>query len=333
MKFGVFDHIDANGMPLGEQYEQRLRFTELYEELGFHCYHLAEHHATPLGVASSSSVFLSAVAQRTRTLKFGPLVYLLPLHHPVRLLEEIGMLDQMSNGRFQLGVGPGGQVAEHARFGVRPEELRPLFDEVLEVLLKGFASDVLEHKGRYYDLAPVPQIIKPIQQPHPPLWYGTGSPDRAAWAAEHGVNLVALVPNARVRLIADALQQAWTATGKPTADKPFVGVLRNLIVADTDEQAQEIAARVWRRFATSFNWLVNWAGLDPFPFPGEFVEAQQRGMAFAGSPDSVRDWIAAAEREAGIDYLAAELVFGDMTTAEATRSITLFGREIIPAFA
>lgn len=108
MRFGVFDHIDANGMALGEQYEHRLRFVEMYEALGFYCYHLAEHHATELGMAPSSSVFLSAVAQRTRTLKFGPLVYLLPLHHPLRLLEEIGMLDQLSGGRFQPGVGPGG---------------------------------------------------------------------------------------------------------------------------------------------------------------------------------------------------------------------------------
>ncbi len=162
---------------------------------------------------------------------------------------------------------------------------------------------------------------------------GTGSPDRAAGAAEHGVNLVALVPNARIRAISDALDRAWAATGKPAADKPFVGVLRNLIVADSDDEARRIATRVWRRFATSFNWLVNWAGLDAFPFPGEFAEAEARGMAFAGSPESVRRWIKAAEDEAGIDYLAAELVFGDMTTEEATRSIELFGREIIPAFA
>ena len=86
MQFGIFDHIDANGLAVGEQYAQRLRLIELYEKLGFYCYHLTEHHATELGRASSPSVFLAAVAQHTQTIKLGTLVYLLPLHHPVRLL-------------------------------------------------------------------------------------------------------------------------------------------------------------------------------------------------------------------------------------------------------
>jgi alkanesulfonate monooxygenase SsuD/methylene tetrahydromethanopterin reductase-like flavin-dependent oxidoreductase (luciferase family) len=334
MKFGVFDHIDANGMPLGEQYEQRLRFVARYESLGFHAYHLAEHHATQLGMASSSSIFLSAVAQRTRTLKFGPLVYLLPLHHPVRLLEEIGMLDQLSGGRFQLGVGPGGQSAEHTRFGVAREDVRPMFDEALEILLKGLGQEVLpQHKGRFYDLPPVPQLIRPVQEPFPPLWYGTSSPERAIWAAVHGVNLVTMLPHARARTIVEALDEAWSAAGKPADERPFVGLLRNVVVADSDAEAQRIAARVWRAFAVNFNWLVNWLGLEPFPIPADFAGAEEMGLAFAGSPESAIEWIERAEAEAGVNYLAAELVFGDMTTEEAERSITLFGEEVIPAFA
>src|SRR5881296_3061874 len=80
MKFGVFDHMDRNGLPLGQQYEDRLKLIEGYERAGFHCYHLAEHHATPLGMAPSPSVFLAAAAQRTGRIRLGPLVYLLPLY-------------------------------------------------------------------------------------------------------------------------------------------------------------------------------------------------------------------------------------------------------------
>src|SRR5207237_6662104 len=107
MKFGVFDHMDRNGLPLGQQYEDRLKLIEGYERAGFHCYHLAEHHATPLGMAPSPSVFLAAVAQRTKRLKFGPLVYTLPMYHPLRAAEEICMLDHLSGGRFQVGIGRG----------------------------------------------------------------------------------------------------------------------------------------------------------------------------------------------------------------------------------
>ena len=107
LAFGVFDHLDASGAPLRDFYEDRLKLVELYDRLGFYCYHVAEHHSTPLGMAPSPSVFLSAVAQRTKRLNFGPLVYTLPLYHPIRLIEEICMLDQMSGGRFQFGTGQG----------------------------------------------------------------------------------------------------------------------------------------------------------------------------------------------------------------------------------
>src|SRR3954469_24481561 len=141
MKFGVFDHIDASGVPLAQLYAHRLTLIELYEKLGFYAYHLAEHHGTTLGMAPATSVFLSAAIQRTRTLNFGPLVYLLPLQHPLRLLEEIGMLDQLSGGRLQLGIGRGGAVVEHLRFGLHEEELDGMFEEALDVLLNGLASE------------------------------------------------------------------------------------------------------------------------------------------------------------------------------------------------
>src|SRR5215469_15759337 len=105
MEFGVFDHLDRDGAPLHDYYDARLTIVEAYDRLGFYAYHVAEHHATPLGMAPSPSVFLAAVAQRTRRLRFGPLVYALPLYHPLRLIEEICMLDQMSDGRLEIGFG------------------------------------------------------------------------------------------------------------------------------------------------------------------------------------------------------------------------------------
>jgi alkanesulfonate monooxygenase SsuD/methylene tetrahydromethanopterin reductase-like flavin-dependent oxidoreductase (luciferase family) len=100
MKFGVFDHVDDSGLEQAEHYETRLKLIEALDRLGFDSYHTAEHHGTPLGFAPSPSVYLSAVAQRTKRLKFGPLVYLPALYHPMRLAEEICMLDQMSRGRL-----------------------------------------------------------------------------------------------------------------------------------------------------------------------------------------------------------------------------------------
>ena len=112
MEFGIFDHLDRTGASLADYYENRLKIVEAYDRAGFYAYHLAEHHATPLGMAPSPSVFLAAVAQRTRRLRFGPMVYAVPLYHPLRLIEEICMLDQMSGGRLELGFGRGASPIE-----------------------------------------------------------------------------------------------------------------------------------------------------------------------------------------------------------------------------
>jgi alkanesulfonate monooxygenase SsuD/methylene tetrahydromethanopterin reductase-like flavin-dependent oxidoreductase (luciferase family) len=332
MKFGVFDHIDANGMAVGEQYAQRLRLIERYEALGFYAYHLTEHHATDLGMASSPSVFLAAVAQRTRTIKLGTLVYLLPLHHPVRLLEEIGMLDQLSGGRMQVGVGRGGQPAEHSRFGLAVDDLGPMFEEGLAILQQGLSGDLKAHKGRYYDFPDVPLRIRPLQRPHPPLWYGTHSSHRNQWAADNRVNLLTLSPNRATREVFDDYATKLDALGVAPEARAVMGQARQLVVAPTDAEAEAIAERAWKTFVRSFNWLVDWLGREPFPIAQTFAGAVDMGLAFAGSPASVRDFVERARTEAGSTYLALELAFGDIAEAEAAQSAELFAREVMPAF-
>src|SRR5499433_4622483 len=103
--FGLFDWMDRGKAPLHQLYEERLQLLEAADTAGFFGYHLAEHHDTPLGMAPSPALFLTAAAQRTRRIRLGPLVYLLPLYHPLRLIEEVAMLDQLSGGRLELGSG------------------------------------------------------------------------------------------------------------------------------------------------------------------------------------------------------------------------------------
>src|SRR5258708_2862004 len=129
MKFGVFDHMDDAGAPLGQLYADRLALVEAYDRAGIYGYHLAEHHSTPLGCAASPGLFLAAVAQRTKTLRFGPLVYLLPFYHPLRLIEEICMLDQMSGVWREPAAGAappsgGGRPRRERREGPRGAPIR-----------------------------------------------------------------------------------------------------------------------------------------------------------------------------------------------------------------
>src|SRR5262249_43662709 len=150
--FGIFDHVDDNGSPRAEQFEQRIKLVELLEAAGFYGYHLAEHHATPLGTVPCPSVFLAALAQRTRRIRFGPLVYVLPRDHPLRRYEEICMLDHTSGGRLMLGVGRGGALLEHARYGAGadPATAQAMYHEAFEVLMRACATDVLDFDGKFY---------------------------------------------------------------------------------------------------------------------------------------------------------------------------------------
>src|SRR5512134_1656711 len=154
--FGIFDHVDRGDEPLGTLYEQRLRLVAAADAAGFRTYHVAEHHATPLGMAPTPGIYLAAVAQRTRRLRFGPLVYLLPLYTPLRLIEEICMLDQLSGGRFELGVGRGISPYELAYSNVNFLEAIDIYEETLQVVLAGLTSRTLTHRGRYFQFRSVP---------------------------------------------------------------------------------------------------------------------------------------------------------------------------------
>ena len=182
LKFGVFDHLDGDGQSLGALLETRLRLVELIEKAGFAGYHLAEHHSTPLGMASSPSVFLAAAFARTTKLRLGPLVYVLPLYHPLRLYEEICMLDHLSGGRLTVGVGRGGALLEHQRYGIDPANAPAMYHEAFAVLMEAFAKDVVNFDGRFFRYRDYLVQQKPVQRPHPPIWYGAPNPEAIGWA-------------------------------------------------------------------------------------------------------------------------------------------------------
>ena len=151
MEFGIFDHLDRSRSSLADYYEERLSIVEAFDRAGFHAYHLAEHHATPLGMAPSPSVFLSAVAQRTKRLRFGPLIYALPLYHPLRMIEEICMLDQMSGGRLDVGFGRGASPIELELYGTDPDDAREIYDEALAIVIRGLRERTVSFKGKHFN--------------------------------------------------------------------------------------------------------------------------------------------------------------------------------------
>lgn len=333
MKFGIFDHMDRAHDNLGRQYADRLQLVEAYDEAGFYGYHLAEHHSTPLGLAPSPSVFLSAAAQRTTRIRIGALVHTLSLYHPLRLFEEICMLDQLSGGRLNLGIGRGISPIEMGYYGVDMEAAGQIYLEVSEILLKAFESETLTYSGQYFGFQEVPVVMSPHQKPHPPLWYGVGHPNTAAWTAENEINIVCNGTAESVRQITDRYRLEWAAAAKPPTGIPLMGMSRHLVVADTTAEAHELARAAYEQWFDNLTLL--WRLHDqaiPLSFPADFTEAVDSGFCIAGDAAHVRARLHSEVESAGVNYLLARMAFGNLPVEASLRSVELFAAEVMPSF-
>ncbi len=331
LRIGVFDHLDQGASTPATFYEDRLRLIECYDAAWIHAYHLAEHHGTPLGMAPSPSVFLSAVAQRTKRLRFGPMVYCLPMYNPLRLLEEICMLDQMSGGRFELGVGRGISPVEAGFFGLDPGKSQKMYQEGLDFILKGMAGGDFTYEGQHYKASDVPMILGPAQTPHPPIWYGTANPDAAKWAAANSINITSNQKPGRVREITDAYRAAWQADDRAEAELPMMGFSCHMVIAETEAEALETARHGYRQCRASFMYLWDRAGRAPITvsYPEEFDGLAELGLGVARTPEMVREWVDQLVDQTGINYLVCHMAFGDLSFDESRRSVDLLASMVM----
>lgn len=333
LEFGVFDHLDRNDLPLADYYEERLKVIEALDRAGFYAYHVAEHHFTPLGLAPSPSVFLSAIAQRTRRLRFGTFVYALPIHHPLRMIEEICMLDHLSVGRLEIGFGRGSVPYEIAYYGQDPEQRQQIYAERLELILKAFETPVLSWEGKYDRFENVPLELRPLQSPHPPLWYGAHSPDSAERAARKGLNIVNNDMPAVTRATMARYREVWREAQGAAAPLPKMGMVRFIVVADTDGEALAVARRAYLRWRSSFLHLHDKHGTRPnstLDAPS-FDALAGQGQGVAGSPQTVAAFLEPQLADSGANYVVGQMAFGDLSLGEMLRSVELFGREVMPA--
>jgi len=329
MEFGVFDHLDRNDLPLHEYYEARLKLIEAYDAAGFYAYHVAEHHCTPIGMAPSPSVFLSAVAQRTRRLRFGPMVYALPLHHPLRLIEEICMLDQLSGGRLEIGFGRGSSPVEVSFYGQDPAKAQAVYTEARELILQGLTQKKLNFEGSFFSFKDIPMELEPLQKPYPPMWYGVHSVEAAERAALQGLNMVSLDSAADTRKYNDKFREVWRAT-RGDAPLPKLGLSRFIVIADDSRQALAAARRAYPVWHRSFYFLFSLRGGRPaHPRPAEFDKMMGIRQAVAGDPETAREFLQAQLAESGANYLVGQFAFGDLSLAESLLSVQLFSKHVM----
>lgn len=331
LDFGIFDHMERElGVELDEMYEHRLLFLEAADRLGYYGYHLSEHHQTPLCVAPSQNVFLAAAGQRTRRIKLGGLVYLLPFYHPLRLIEEVCTVDHLTGGRLQLGVGRGISPMEHDFWGLPPAEAHARFEETLTVLRKGLTNEWLSHEGEYYRFDRVPMELTPKQRPYPPFWYAGN------WqhAARHGMNFIG---SNSLRRLPETVQN-FTAlyqqtrergeTANPPTSEPFIGTARHIYVDDSDEKAERRARHAWKTYHLNYAKRGDPPPVGGPSFGGDFDAGLKTESVIVGSPATIRSYI---ERYAatGANYCVLAFQWGDLTHDEMLSSLTLFGEEVM----
>jgi alkanesulfonate monooxygenase SsuD/methylene tetrahydromethanopterin reductase-like flavin-dependent oxidoreductase (luciferase family) len=252
LRFGIFDHIEpVAGLRLDQIYRERLIQIERFDRAGFFAYHLAEHHTPAIhSLAPSQNVFLAAVAQRTTRLRFGACVYVLPLHHPLRLIEEISMLDHLSGGRLEIGVGRGGVMEAHF-WGQEadPETNYARYGETLAILREGLSHEQLSYAGRFHSFDHLPMYLRPLQKPYPPFWY-MRNPVTAAMEGMHTIIVGSLDGLASAVTRYRAAWEEHQGAGALTAQghEPVIGLVVHMVVAETDEEAIRIATPAWEKY-------------------------------------------------------------------------------------
>jgi alkanesulfonate monooxygenase SsuD/methylene tetrahydromethanopterin reductase-like flavin-dependent oxidoreductase (luciferase family) len=290
-------------------------------------------------------VYLGAVARATRRMRLGPLVYLLPLYSPLRLIEEICMLDHLSYGRIEVGVGRGVSPFELKYHRIDHEESRDIFIDAFECIRAGLTTDKLSYKSARFHFEDVPIALRPLQQPHPAFWYGSSNTIGSAWAGERGLHFVTLGPMATAKANIDAFKQALAKRGRPAHPKAefpggiAIGVQRHIFIADTDEEARRFARPAMNAHLANLNWLRDMHGVTGLvsrlnvPRGADYEACVADGTVISGTPDKVYAEIERQVQELGVNYLLTYLFLGTMSLNEALRSLALFATEVMPKLA
>jgi alkanesulfonate monooxygenase SsuD/methylene tetrahydromethanopterin reductase-like flavin-dependent oxidoreductase (luciferase family) len=328
LRFGLFDQLEhPGGVPLHQLYRDRIDLVVKAEQAGFWGYHKSEHHLIPLDAAPSINVFLAAVAERTSRIRLCSLVHLLPFYHPIRLAEEICMLDQLSEGRFEFGFGKGISIPEHLLWGLEPDEAIDRTEEALDLLLTALQTDgQLTYEGRFWSYKDVPIELQPYQRPYPPLW----RPGTLDTAAALGVSTIVGGP---LPLVAKSVAR-YHELHQPGVGRhhtPTIGGIRRIYVAPTDAEAEDRARASWVALTEHLTRLFRRYELQPPNDPtlgGNFDLAMEVQAALVGSPAKIRDHVEQFAATSGTDYFVGSFAWGDFTAAESHRSLELFAEHI-----
>lgn len=332
--------------------DDQLRLAELTEALGFDGLWLTEHYFTGESVYNDALTFAAAVAMRTTRIRIGFAVIQMPFHHPVRLATQLALLDNLSGGRIDVGVGKGTVFNEYEFLGhgLRSGDSRKRMEEALEIFQRVWTETPLEFEGEYFRVQ-VPELRPaPVQRPSPPLWRSVISPSSFAECGRLGLPiLTARLPVERIRERWAAYREGMEEAGLDADAQARLldqsGVWRNVYVAESDAQAEDELVQ-WltqtrvhmmhvREELNPDDFEIDPAVLNPWTDPAYSHEDGVRLVletgSIYGSAETARGQVEAL-RDAGVGHLVCQTAFGDMSFAAASGALTRFGKDVMPNF-
>lgn len=335
MEFGIFDQFENKpGESIVELFQNHFRLAELAEAVGAYCFHVSEHHFTPLCNSPSPHLILAAVAERTSTIKLGPLGALLPFYEPLRVIEEICMLDNMSNGRLEYGLGRGTSTLEQKLYNIEFEQSRAMFNEALDIINLGLTSPRLDFSGEYWDYDNIPMEMHPIQDPVP-MWYPTSNVNSVPWVAESGYHTLFAGELDKVadqvRTYKEKVDPALLASRKIGLGALFVSV------APSDSEAMEVGSEAYLMHHHNLAYLREWSGRrgsmtrqQNLKAPATLPEAVETGWAVAGAPDTIVPRLQEIINRTGVNYVLYNPMAGSPNIDYARRAVELFATKVMP---
>jgi alkanesulfonate monooxygenase SsuD/methylene tetrahydromethanopterin reductase-like flavin-dependent oxidoreductase (luciferase family) len=301
MKFGILQFFSwpDRRVAMPTVYERALQRIEIMDRGGYDAVWLTEHHFNDYSVCPSIPVIGAYAAARTKRLHIATGVTLAAFYHPLRLAEEIALLDILSGGRVYWGAGRGFDPREFKTFGMTPEESYPRFQESVEVVMSAWRNQRITYQGKYFSCENVEVLPKPLQQPHPPMWVAAYSPTAIEWAAKQGYSIM-LDPHSPSSELGERMKtyRALLAQHGHRVEGRVIPTVRLVAIAPTDSEAVAMAREGAR-------WMLR-TYVNPKGERGDSDNMIQRYIDFMvihGSADRVVDKIAELRDEMGMDYI------------------------------
>jgi alkanesulfonate monooxygenase SsuD/methylene tetrahydromethanopterin reductase-like flavin-dependent oxidoreductase (luciferase family) len=308
MKLGVLQFFSwpERRVALASVYARALERIKIMDRAGYDAVWLAEHHFSSFSVCPSVHMMGVLAAARTTRLRIGTGVSLAPFYHPLRLAEEVALLDVLSGGRVNWGAGRGFARVEFENFGVPPEESTSRFRETVEIVLRAWTEEKLSFAGSHFHFDGVEVLPKPLQEPHPPVWMAATSDSAIEWAAGRGFSIL-LDPHASHQDIGNKRRfyaERLSAAGFSLAGRDLP-VARLVAIADTTPKAAEIARRGAQWIVDSYFGATHRpVGVaDPATPGADPVQRYLDDVILHGTPEAVLDQILRLRQEIGLDYL------------------------------